>query len=730
MTKTNSLFSHPESNNSAPSSTSFSIRVRSAFPILVVISIITGFICYGFAFRNLSLAIRDIVIAIVGVSIFIWPIGHMIIKWINPVGICSCEKFLLQWLIGYPLASGFYYFLALLKVDYLFPVIVIILSVNILGNAWREGALQNFRTALYNRKRTMTSPHWLLLGLLGLIILVITRGNAAFTPVEGGLAYRHSPDNLVHLSFYWELLRGILPHELPYASGISFPQYHILPYMLGVVLVKYGHLDVFQMYHAVMPIVNLTLFIFGIYIVMYRLSKSYHLVYATLVAIFFVMSPLQLILGKRIDWESGAFQPTFQVFLRHVSVSGGFIIWTTIACLLVYYDQFKKEPGNEGLASRFLYLTAVLVGLSYFFKAQMFIPAGGAFFFAMLFILTRDRKAELLYALILTGFVFCTLYLSWRTESPHRILLMQGLYAKTYVFPALKNDPSPFIHTTLMNIIQSLPNRWEILVATQLGVWRSLNFSVLIPIYYVFQLRRFRRLGLLDMFLIVFLPLIVIMTNCIVNVRDYGADIPLQKGIYSTDFVREANFILPVLVTAIDISVLSIILNRLRRDGEKWTVCIVLVLALILFPITIRIPVHDAFRELIKITISPGELGALKYLREETAQDAVVIDNRKDSYPDQGVTLWNREAIVAGLGGRRSVYEYFPYPKVIDPQHNRKKDIQTLYTTPNAQVAWEILRRYGISYILEYASLPLKFPKDELETVYESPDVIIFHVPG
>jgi YYY domain-containing protein len=92
---------------------------------------------------------------------------------------------------------------------------------------------------------------------------------------------------------------------------------------------------------------------------------------------------------------------------------------------------------------------------------------------------------------------------------------------------------------------------------------------------------------------------------------------------------------------------------------------------------------------------SPGDPGAIEWLRENAAGDAVVLEAFGDDYSAFGharISTFSGRPTVMGWEGHEVQWQHEPGA--------RKTDIQTLYTTTNAATARELIDRYGIRYVV------------------------------
>jgi hypothetical protein len=698
------------------------------------IGLLVGLPALVLTFVNLDLTASELIRAAIVTGLAIVPAGYLVTRGLglSRTVLPSGMRFAFACLVGYPISAAAFYFLSVLRLQVLFPVAIAgaavaalvlkIGGIKAMGlNGPRDAALRVFRW--------LGSRNWLLFALLALILLATTRGNRAFVPVEGRLAYNHEVwDQLVRQSFYWEMLRAIPPQELPTVAGLPFLPYHILSYMLGVMFAKYGGIGVITIYHAIMPLVHLSLLVGALYIAVRARTENSHAAAASLVTVFFISNTLEVhfryrLLSARVPLE---------YFLRSMSGASGMVVGATIVCLLMLYAQARRQEASERPGRRLLYLAAVLVGLLYGFKAQVFLLLGSACFLALLILFLRDRRAELLWAGAISALTFALVYLSWRSDAYYSSFAFSpGLFADM-VYRRLRQEPHPFFSEILLSAFRSLPDNLGWFAATAFGMWRVLHFSLLVPLYALWQARSHRSTRLADVLLCLTLPIALFM--------GYGLGTVAADFDVSANSVIQAVVPLSLVTPVINVVVFVALLDRLswlRGNGGKLVLFGALLMSACLLPILLETPAHRTQDNLIVLT--PDEQGALIYLREKTPLDAVVINARTESAPEFmdpefresiiGQRTWlNRYAVVSGLTGRRSVLEN--YSQKIDPEWNRETDIRTLFATADAEEAETILDRYSVDYVLEYSGLPLKFPAEEadLHVVYDSSDVRILAV--
>ena len=92
---------------------------------------------------------------------------------------------------------------------------------------------------------------------------------------------------------------------------------------------------------------------------------------------------------------------------------------------------------------------------------------------------------------------------------------------------------------------------------------------------------------------------------------------------------------------------------------------------------------------------SPGDPGAIGWIRDHTPGDAVVLEAFGDDYSAFGharISTFTGRPTVIGWAGHELQWDH--------DAGSRINDIKTLYTTPDAAVARPLLARYGVRYVV------------------------------
>src|SRR4051794_8513761 len=92
---------------------------------------------------------------------------------------------------------------------------------------------------------------------------------------------------------------------------------------------------------------------------------------------------------------------------------------------------------------------------------------------------------------------------------------------------------------------------------------------------------------------------------------------------------------------------------------------------------------------------SPGDPGAIAWLRDHARGDAVVLEAFGDDYSAFGharISTFTGLATVMGWAGHEVQWQHDP--------GSRLNDIKTLYTTPSVDAARSLLDKYGVSYVV------------------------------
>ena len=130
----------------------------------------------------------------------------------------------------------------------------------------------------------------------------------------------------------------------------------------------------------------------------------------------------------------------------------------------------------------------------------------------------------------------------------------------------------------------------------------------------------------------------------------------------------------------------------------------------------------------------PGEYKAVIWLRENVRGTPVILEAHGPSYQDFGrISMYTGLPTVLG-------WDYHVQQRGNTDTESRATAVQAIYTTPSAEVAEGLLRRYHVGYVyvgrLERVTYPpvglTKFDtaKETFPLVYENPDVRIFRLAG
>lgn len=655
--------------------------------------------------------------AVAVLALAILPWGLVLTRGVGSGTSLPAERLGLAALVGYPAGATVYYLLARLHASVAFLPLSAVVAVVAFARS-REprapAASADDRDAL----AAGAPPAVALALLVPLILFTLTRWNRAFVPADGGLAYEHSTDHSLHLSLYWELLRGVPARQVPAAAGVPFPAYHFLSFMPGLLLIRAG-VPVVTAYHAVSPLLKLSLLMGAVYLALRLRTRDGRTATAGLAVVFLVDYAFEVHFNERVVVGP---PPHYDV-IRNEAEGGGVVVWAIIAALLVLHDRARSTGIEDSRGERPLLLACLLAGLSYAFKAQLFLLFGGALALALVLLLVRDRSRLLLRGLALTALAFAAMF--WLSRGEGSMATVQwrpGLFAEMYIYPNLRRDPRPLIHTVLLGAFQSFPAGLGFLLAVPFALWRIVAFSPLVPAYVVDVMRRARSAGVSDAFFALAFVLAVPMGYGFSVVSVYEATSPFE--------FRQAAHGLALLGAAVSVGALHELARRRGLDAGAWVLGTSVAAAVAVTPLLARAEPYVPARA--GIVIGPDEQCALLFLRHRTPLDAVVASARATSLADlrrRSMRL-NHQAVVAGFAGRRSVLEF--YGKEVDWNNDRERDLRRLFTATDPAVAGQVLDRYHVDYVLESDALPLAFPKQALERVFERGGWRIYRVvrPG
>ncbi len=648
---------------------------------------------------RLRLSPAATVMALLGLVLALWPPGVLLSRLLPRDLLRPGERTVLAFLLGYPSFSAAYWFAGVLGVRRFFPALMLALAV--------VAVLVTRRSARATHLEPGGRPHWSLPLLIPLALLMALRGAAPWVPLaDGSLGYQHSMDHSVHQAFYWELLRGTPPTQMPTLAGLPFPLYHLLAFMPGLLLTDGSSLQVSTVYHLVSPLLRLTLLMGAVYLVVRVRSGDGRLATAAVPAVLFVSHGLAL-------WLDGRFLESttpLYFFIRSESGGGGLVVWATVAVLTALHD---RRPD----AGRALDLAAILAGLTFSFKAQIFGLLGTSFALVLAERVLRTRSRAHARALLLMGLSVLALLASWQASGQlGRPYFTPGALVQHYVYPVLASDPSAMVRERVLGFFRALPLGLGWLVATPLTLWRLVAFSPLALLFVFRSLRRFASLGLTDRWTALAFP-VALLWAYLASTRDANGEVTPYE-------VLQATACLPLIGAVANPLVLAALLRRWRLDAPRvvlWSV--LLASAAASWVVLDRPPFVPPGAGIL---MRPDEQCALAFLREATPFDAVVASDRTDSLPELRGSRkrLNHQAVIAGFAGRRSVIEY--HGKDADPGQNRQRALRRLFSTGDLAEARGILDRFGVDYLLEYAGHPLRFPTQELELIFASGGMRIY----
>jgi hypothetical protein len=657
---------------------------------------------------NLGIGPKDAFLSASTLAFAILPWGALATHGVAPGLLFRSERVLLAGIVGYPLACAAYYLLSLSGAPGAFlPLSAFALAVFV----WRARSRRPASGALPPPK---ASPTPLLFILVPLALLVLTRDSRAFLEVGDGLVFNHSTDHSYHLSLYWELLRGMPPQEVAALAGLPFPTYHFLAFMPGVLLAKSAMMPLTLVYFGIGPLLKLTLLMGGIYLAIRVRTGDGRAAAASLPAAFLLDYAFET---RFLDRFVIGPTPHFDL-LRNEAQGGGLVVWAAIFCLLALYDRTRaEEPVPAREASRILFTAAVICGLSYAFKAQLFLLLGGAFALTLIGLAIRERSSMPVRAAGLTLLSFAVVFFASRLPGAFASVdFRPGLFAELYIYPFLERDPSPFVRGALLVFLQALPGGF--VLAVPLAIARVVAFSPFVALFLMDRIRRFRTLGVLDSVSVLAFLVALPMGWALSFGSTYLRSDPFE--------FRQAAHGLSFLGVGISVVALHELLRRYSSNPGGATLATVLMASLAVAPYLGAAPPFVPARAAIRL--DSDEQCAMRFLVERTAPDAVVLSLRTDpTFSTQGMRL-NHQAVVSGFVGRRSVLEY--QHSEIDPGHDREGDIRRFFSTRNASAADRIVERYGVDYVVESVELPIRFPKDHLTTVFEGGRFRIYRTDG
>jgi len=643
-------------------------------------------------------------VALAALALLLLPFGAAA-TWPATRRLARLERWLAAAAVGYPLSAASYQVLAWARTPALFGVLWLVLLV-VAVHQWRREEVRE--PAPEPARGGGTRLAALTLAIAAGILWLWTRDARALEPVPEGQAYRHSVDHAVHLALYWEMMRGLPPDQLPTAAGLPFPSYHTLAFVPGVLLASHAGLHVTTVYHVVSPLLRLTLLMAAVYLAVRLRTGDRRLAAAVLPGVLVLGPWVEHRLGERIV----AGPSPYYFFARNEPGGGAIVVWAVVGFLLALYER-QRHP-------RALVLAAVVAGLAFGFKAQMFVLFAPAFFLALGVLLLRERTRAVAAAIAFGLAAFAAMFVTARGRGPLGTLhFTPGLFVRMYVHPALAGDPWPWIHRDLLGFLARLPVAVDGLASASLAVWRLASLSPAVPWMTMDRLRRWRSAGPLDL---VFVLVFVVAVPLGIAFSATSID----REVSPFEFMQAAHG-LAFWAAAANVIGLAWLLGRTGRDAGGITLAVVLAASLAAVPSLLRAPDPVAARE--GIVLGPDETCALRFLRDQTSFTAVTVGWRDLPVGAGGAPRrLNHQAVLAGLAGRRSVLEY--YAPAVDPRTDRERAVRQLFTTADQKAGEAILDRYQVEYVVELPGKPLCFESPRLETAYLRGGIRVRRVHG
>jgi hypothetical protein len=636
--------------------------------------------------------------ALLVLALAIAPWGLLLVRGIAAAQLFPSERLLLALLVGYPVASALAYLSFILGRPMLF------LAASLGAAAVALLRPSGSAPAGHGPSDSAARPHWSLALFVPLALVLATRWSQPFVAVAGGLQYPHSVDHSLHLAFYWELLRGVPAEQLPTAAGVPFPAYHFLAYMPGLLLVSAAGAPVADAYHVLSPLAKLLLLCGAACLAVRLRTGDARAAAATLPALFVAGYAFEVRFNDRFVVGPA---PHYDL-VRNEAEGGGLVIWATVLCLLALADRLRRE-GQD--ASRPLLLACLLAGLSFGFKAQLFVLFGPALVVALL--IGGGWRPALRGGIVIAAVCGLLFWLAHKPGSPATTVGWRpGLFAELYVFPYLRRDPWAWVRQ-LGAALEALPAPLDGAAATLLAWLRIGLFSPLVPAFVWHALRRPRGLGYPDALAAAALLLALPMA--------YGLSFAFLHWPSSPFEFRQSAHGLSLLAVILSVVALFEALRPRVRDAGGSVLAAALLLSLLGAPALVVEERYLPARA--SIVLSPDEQCALLYLRRHTPERAVVLASRA------GTGRANHHSVVGGFAGRRAVLELYEGWEV-DPDNDRARDVRRFFTTGDAALAGRILARYRVDYVLESDQLPLRSSPTGLSPVFERGGFRVWRVGG
>jgi hypothetical protein len=573
------------------------------------------------------------------------------------------------------------------------------------------GGLLVYAVRRAQRWRTTRTPlpswrqlDWILIGLLAASVLVNVRYKTPFetSPTTGAVTFLLYPDHLYHVGQVAELSRHVPPTQQMIRAGTPERAYHMFPHLTTMLLARFtGQEDLLRVhlgYHYTVIEIGLCLVLFSIVRALTQSSTAGYIAAGLLYLGAISLPPL---VESSFPYFYFTILPDASSGVDPVRMmspqmySGLLVMYGALLGVLLLSIRLY---GRQRAAVLSLVVALMVAALSRF-RIQVFLPMLPGF--VLLTTLAWWRRGERTYLAaaaiaMLVGALLClemrsALYLPGTTG------LRLG-YNGVSLYSWINSWPlASWVHQRLAARIgdaETLRWMWQIVSLSNFVLLNMIGVPLLVATIAYLLWKPARRDYL--WFTVLTVWMVVCSTvGAMVITTDYdsysvGGQLPLHTRWYVFPFLSTAVWWLWGRAQ-----------RRLGLPRVVW-IGIAVVTGAILVTVQQRTPLGGVrwAKAANKMHFDADEWQALRFLRDQTARDAVILS---DKYVDEAAFVFS------GLTGRPAYLEAADNPvdrQVVrlNPADNRRQIIRWLWWTAIADAFCNQLSKTGATHVVEYGS--------------------------
>ncbi len=591
------------------------------------------------------------------------------------------EKLGLDLLVGFVLSGFLFYFLAILKLTFIFPAFI---GFSFIFQLWDGRYLVKSRFKICYEG--VSYSHSILFGFIALGLSVIILSHLV------PLNILNHVDVGSYLGFITEMsLHDIRLKMHPFYYDIPMHPYHKFFTLHMVMMLKFTKINIYDVYRLYYPILYISLFLHVSFLFLRRLTKS-TLPFLFLLVLFFIFYyPIYMTKDGNMVYYLSVNQPSWLGLL---------LVMSFLFCISIY-EENHYLPFNI-LASFFL---ANLL----MYKANFYLVIVISISFINIFLWFQRKKTSYLVLPVAT-IIFSLPFIIeiYNNAARQPVIFRYGalVHMLSHYYLALE------YLTRYLNKLFFIPSDLKKIVI--LLVFFLISSPACLSFLYLSRkLRAFpKTMSYLDIFYAVNLSVLSFFMLFLVTEPYWNLSISLHT----------LQFALACLFGSIflnDIRAKFLIKKGLSKErilGVGIGIWLIFMLLVSLFFVPPKLRTSEMLRE-NNIQFSQDEMDIFQHIRTNTDNNAVVIFPR---YFDH--------SFVNALTLRRTLYSYHKYgPNVYKHSpwegqiQERLSDLVRLYTTSQGEEVARILEKYKCNFtIVEFNDLPLRFNTDLLKKVFEN----------